>query len=105
MKTQLLSFCGSLGYDTVQPGQNCMHLGVNCRLNSGSTCCRSVQNLLPLQLLTNNIKNEVYRTINLPLVLYRCQTLFPTLRVTHEPYGHTQVEGVQEQDAKEEIWA
>ena len=31
----------------------------------------------------NNIKNKVYRTITLSLVLYRCQTLFPNLGVTH----------------------
>jgi len=91
MKTQLQSFCGSLGYDTVQPGQNCMHLGVNSRFNSGNTCCHSVQKLLSSQLLTNN---------------YNFAPCFIQMSnfVSHFK-GQTQVEGVQEQDAKEEIWA
>jgi hypothetical protein len=39
-----------------------------------------VQNLLPASLIFKNIKITVYRTINLPVVLYGCETWLLTLR-------------------------
>jgi hypothetical protein len=74
IKTELQSFCGRLGYDTVQPGQNYMHEETKSRLQSGNACYHSVQKLLPSQLLSYNIKNKIYRTIILPVVLYGCHT-------------------------------
>jgi len=39
-----------------------------------------VQNLLSSRLLSKNIKNKIYRTIILPVVLYGCETWSLTLR-------------------------
>jgi hypothetical protein len=44
------------------------------RLNSGNDCYHSVQNLSPSRLLSTNIKIKIYRNINLPAVLYGCET-------------------------------
>jgi hypothetical protein len=38
-------------------------------MNSGNACYRSVQNLLSSRLLSQNIKNEIYRTIILSLFI------------------------------------
>src|SRR5215469_5332817 len=53
-----------------------------CRstLKSGNACCHSVQNLLSSSLLSKNLKNELYRTIILPVVLYGCETWSLTMR-------------------------
>jgi len=42
-----------------------------------------VQNYFVLQLLSINIKIQIYRTIILPVVLYGCETLLLTLREEH----------------------
>jgi hypothetical protein len=39
-----------------------------------------VQNLLSSRLLSRNLKVKIYRTIILPIVLYRCETWSLTLR-------------------------
>ena len=39
-----------------------------------------VQNLLSSRLLSKNLKNNVYRTIILPVILYECETWSLTLR-------------------------
>jgi len=39
-----------------------------------------VQNLLSSRLLSKNLKIKIYRTINLPVVLYGCETWSLTLR-------------------------
>jgi len=39
-----------------------------------------VQNLLSSRLLSKNLKIKIYRTIILPVVLYRCETWSLTLR-------------------------
>jgi len=39
-----------------------------------------VQNLLSTSLLSKNLKNKIYRTIILPIVLYGCETSSLTLR-------------------------
>jgi len=39
-----------------------------------------VQNVLSSSLLSKNIKIEIYRSINLPFVLYGCETWLLTLR-------------------------
>jgi hypothetical protein len=53
------------------------------RLNSGNACYHSVQNLLPSQLLSKNLKIRIYKTIILPVVLYGCETWSLTLREKH----------------------
>ena len=39
-----------------------------------------MQNLLSFRLLSKNLKIKIYRTINLPVVLYGCETWSLTLR-------------------------
>jgi hypothetical protein len=50
--------------------QNCIHEEVKSRLNSGNTCCHSVQCLLSSCLLSRNVKVKMYKTIIMPVVLY-----------------------------------
>jgi hypothetical protein len=50
------------------------------RLNSANVCLHSMQNVLSSSLLSKNIKIKIHRTIILPVVLYGCETLSPTLR-------------------------
>jgi hypothetical protein len=49
-------------------------------LKSGNAGCRSVQNLLSSSLLSKNLKIKIYRIINLPVVLYGCESWSLTLR-------------------------
>jgi len=49
-------------------------------LRSGNACYHSVQNLLSFRLLSKNLKIKIYRTRNLPVVLYGCETWSLTLR-------------------------
>jgi hypothetical protein len=53
------------------------------RLNSGTACCHSVQNLPSFRLLSKNVKFRIYKTIILPVVLYGCETWSLTLREEH----------------------
>jgi hypothetical protein len=53
------------------------------RLNSGNACYHSAQNLQSSHLLSKNLKNLIYKTIILPLVLYGCDNWFLTLREEH----------------------
>ena len=50
------------------------------RSKSGNVCYHSVQNLLSSSLPFKNIKNKIYRTVILPVVLYGCETWLLTLR-------------------------
>ena len=50
------------------------------RLNSGNACYYALQGLLSSQLLSKNIKLEVYKTFILPVILYGCETWTLTLR-------------------------
>jgi hypothetical protein len=52
-------------------------------LNSGNACYHSVQNLLSSHLLSKNVKIRIYKTIILPVVLYRCGTWSLTLKEEH----------------------
>jgi hypothetical protein len=62
---------------------DCMHEEIKSRLNSGNAYYHSVQNLLSSCLLSRNVNVETYKTIILPLVLYRCETWSLTLRKKH----------------------
>jgi hypothetical protein len=53
---------------------------MKCRLNSGYACYYSVQNL-PVSY--QKLKNKIYRTVILPVVLYGCETWSLTLREEH----------------------
>jgi hypothetical protein len=43
----------------------------------------SAESFLPSRLLSKNLKIKIYRTINLPVVLYGCETWLLTLREEH----------------------
>ena len=60
--------------------QNSIEEEIKCSLKSGSACYHLVQNLLSSSLLSKNIKIKIYRTINLPVVFYGCDTWSLTLR-------------------------
>ena len=49
----------------------------------GNACYHSVQKLLSSSLLSKNLKIKIYRTIILPVVLYKCETLSLTVREEH----------------------
>jgi hypothetical protein len=58
-------------YGTILRNQNCIQEEINRILESGNSCCHSVQNLMSSSLLSKSMKNKIYSTINLP-VLYGC---------------------------------
>jgi hypothetical protein len=68
---------------TTLTDQNCVHKEIKSRLNSGNASCHSVQSLLSSRLLSRNLKVKIYKTIILPVVLYRCETCSVTLRKVH----------------------
>jgi hypothetical protein len=51
--------------------------------NSGNACCHPVQSLPSSRSLSKNVKIRIYKTIILPVVLYRCETWSLTLREEH----------------------
>jgi hypothetical protein len=53
------------------------------RLNSGSVCDHSVQNLPSSLLLSKNVKIKIYKTTILPVALYGCETWSLTLGEEH----------------------
>jgi hypothetical protein len=65
---------------TTLTDQNHMHEEIKSRLNLGNACCHSVQSLLSFCLLSRKLKVNIYKTIILPVILYRCETLSLTLR-------------------------
>jgi hypothetical protein len=52
---------------------------IKSRLNSGSVCYYSVQNLLSSHLISKNLKIKIHKTVILPVVLYGCETWSVTL--------------------------
>jgi hypothetical protein len=52
--------------------QNCIREGIKGRLISKNAYYHSVQNLLSFHLLSKNLKIKIYKTVILPVVLYRC---------------------------------
>ena len=60
--------------------QNSVQEEIKSRLKSGNACYDSVQNFLSSSLLFRNLKNKIYRTIILPVILYGYETWSVTLR-------------------------
>ena len=60
--------------------QNSIQEETKSRLKSGNACYHSVQNLLSSNLLSENIKTKIHRTIILLVVLFECETWSLTLR-------------------------
>jgi hypothetical protein len=54
--------------------QNCMHVEIKSRINSGNAFCLSVQSPLSSRLLSGNVKVKIYKTTILPVVLHGCET-------------------------------
>jgi hypothetical protein len=79
--------------------QNVIQDEIKRRLNSGNVCYHSVLNLMSSCLLPKSVEIIIYRAINLPVVLYGCETLSLTLQEKHRLLG------VCEQGAEENIWA
>jgi len=65
---------------TNSTNQNSIAEEIKSRLRSGNACYHSVQNLLSSRFLSKNSKIKIYRTLNLPVVLYGCETWSLTLR-------------------------
>jgi hypothetical protein len=65
---------------TTLTNQNDIHDEIKNRLNSENTCYHSVHNLLSSRLISKNLKIKIYKTVILPVVLYRCETWSLTLR-------------------------
>jgi hypothetical protein len=63
--------------------KNCMQEEIKSRLISGIACYRSVHSLLSSRLLSKNVKVKIYKSIILPVVLYRCETWSLTLKEEH----------------------
>jgi hypothetical protein len=63
--------------------QNCIYEEIRSILNSGNACYHKIQNLLSSRLLSRNVKIKIYKTIILPVVLYRCETWSLTSREEH----------------------
>jgi hypothetical protein len=57
-------------WGTTLTNQNSIHEGIK----SGNACQLSVQNVLSSSLLSKNVKIKIYRIVNLPVVLYGCET-------------------------------
>jgi hypothetical protein len=55
---------------TTVTNQNLIQEEIKRRLNSGTACYHSVQNLLSSRLLSKNVKVTIYKTIVLPVVLW-----------------------------------
>jgi hypothetical protein len=68
---------------TTVTDQNYMYIANKSRLNSGTACYHSVQNLLSARLLSRNLKVKLYKTIILPVILYGCETCSVALREEH----------------------
>jgi hypothetical protein len=65
---------------TTVTNQNLIQEEIKKRLNSANVCYYSARNLLSSRLLSKNVKNRIYSTIILSVVLYGCETWSPTLR-------------------------
>jgi len=65
---------------TTLTDQNSIQEEIKSRLKSGNAGYYSVQNLLSSSLLSKNIKIKIHTTINLPVVLYGCETWSLILR-------------------------
>jgi hypothetical protein len=59
---------------TAVTNQNLIQEEIKRRLNSANACYHSVQNLLSSQMLSKNLNTRIYKTLILPVVLYRCET-------------------------------
>jgi hypothetical protein len=62
---------------------NGIHDEIKSRLNSGNACYHSFKTILSSLLISKNLKNKIYKTVILPVVLCGCETWSLTLREEH----------------------
>jgi hypothetical protein len=67
--------------------ENLIQEEIKRRLKWGNASYHSVQNHPSSHLLSKNINIKIYRTIILPLVLYRCETWSLTIREEPQSEG------------------
>ena len=65
---------------TASTNKNFIQKDIKSRLKSRNAFYSSAQNLLSSSMLSTNIKIKIYRTIILPVVVYRCETWSLTLK-------------------------
>jgi hypothetical protein len=65
---------------TTLTNTNSVEEEIKFRLRSGNACYQSVQNILCSILLSKNMQNKIYRSVNFPVVLSGCETWSLTLR-------------------------
>jgi hypothetical protein len=68
---------------TTVTNQNLIQEEIKRKLSSGNACYHSVQGLLSSRLLSKNLKLRIYKTIILPVILFRCETWSLALREEH----------------------
>ena len=68
---------------TTLTNKNSLQEEIKCRLKLGNACYYLVHSLLSSSLLSKTLKIKIYRTINLPIVLFGCETWSLTLREEH----------------------
>jgi hypothetical protein len=64
--------------------QNLIQEEIKRRLNSGNACYHSVKNICLLICCLKKVKIGIYKIINLPVVLYGCETWSLALREEHK---------------------
>jgi hypothetical protein len=69
---------------TTLTNQNSIQEEIKSRLKSGNDCYHLVQNLLSSSLLSKNLKIKIYKTTDLPVVLYGCEPRSLTMRKEHK---------------------
>ena len=67
-------------FGKILTNQNSILEEIKSRLRLGNACYHSVQNLLSSRLIFKNLKIKIYRSLILPVALYRCETWTLTLR-------------------------
>jgi hypothetical protein len=67
--------------ETTLTNQNDIHDEIKSRLNSGTACYYSVQNLFSFRLISKNLKIKIYKTVI--FAMYGCETWSLTLRKEH----------------------
>jgi hypothetical protein len=74
---------GKSNLGTTLTNQNSVQEEIKSRLMLRNVCYGLVRNILSSNLLSNNIKIKIYRTIIMPVGLYGCETWSLTLREEH----------------------
>jgi hypothetical protein len=86
-------------WGTTVTHQNMIHEEIKSRLkNSGSACCRSLQNILSLRLLSKSADFKIWKIIILLVLPCGCETSTYDIKETK------QAEGVWDEVAEENNW-